>query len=201
MDRTEEKIRLFGDLNEQGPSLDYVLALIDGVRERSPEAFDALEALEQPDRRDMTADAMPLGEVARQVPIALDEGLISLASIDRAVELGWNAICLKTCKTQSLMLLALAKASGLGLGVTVQDLTNPGIALLQSVAFAARLPVTMPIETNQRQYYPVTSAPEAVVYPEVFAVRAGHIQASAITGPGLGYNLGQIDREIFRDRL
>ena len=192
-------IRLFGDLNEQGPSLDYVFALIDGVRERSPGAWAALEALEQPDRRDMGDDAMPMGAVAAQIPIALDEGLTSLASIDRAVELGWSAVCLKTCKTQSLMLLALAKATGLGLGVTMQDLTNPGIALLHSVAFAARLPVTMPIETNQRQYYPASSGPEATIYPEVFTVQGGHVRASSLTAAGLGYDIGQIDRDIFRD--
>jgi L-alanine-DL-glutamate epimerase-like enolase superfamily enzyme len=196
-----EKVRLFGDLNEQGPSLEYVMALIDGVRERSPAAFAALEALEQPDRRDMAIDAMPLGEAARQVPIALDEGLTSLASIDRAVELGWNAVCLKMCKTQSLMLLALAKASGLGLGVTVQDLTNPGIALLHSVAFAARLPATMPIETNQRQYYPATSMPEAAVYPEVFEVQNGHVRADSLTGPGLGYDIRMIPRGIFQEGI
>ena len=48
------------------------------------------------------------------------------------------------------MLLALAKSHGLDLRVSVQDLTNPGIALLQSAGLAARLPVTRPIETNAR---------------------------------------------------
>jgi L-alanine-DL-glutamate epimerase-like enolase superfamily enzyme len=193
-----KKIRLFGDLNEQGPSLEYIQGLVSGIRDRSPEAFAALEALEQPDRRDMGEDAMPLGEIAAQVPIALDEGLVSLAAIDRAVELGWNAVCLKTCKTQSLMLLALAKASELRLGITVQDLTNPGISLLQSVALASRLPVTMPIETNQRQYYPKTSAPEAAVWPDAYRVTDGCVSAAGLAGPGLGYDVSRIDRDIFR---
>ncbi len=192
------EIRLFGDLNEQGPSLQYIHDLASGVRERSPEAFAALEALEQPDRRELGDEAMPLGEVAAEVPIALDEGLVSLAAIDRAVELGWNAVCLKTCKTQSLMLLALAKASALGLGVTVQDLTNPGISLLQSLAFASRLPETMPIETNQRQYYPVTSTPEAEVWPEAFRVVDGRVAVPDLAGPGLGYDVSRVDRDIFR---
>lgn len=194
----QEGIRLFGDLNEQGPSLEYIQSLVAGIRERSPEAFAALEALEQPDRRDMGADAMPLGEIARDVPIALDEGLVSLAAIDRAVELGWNAVCLKTCKTHSLMLLALAKATELGLGITVQDLTNPGIALLHSVAFASRLPETMPIETNQRQYYPKSSGPEAALWPDVYSVRDGHVSAGELNGPGLGYDVAKIQRDIFR---
>src|SRR5690606_29674754 len=120
-------IRIFGDLNEQGPSMAYILSLIEGVRERSPEAFAALDALEQPAKRDMGEDAPFVGDAAAQVPIVLDEGLISLASIDRAVELGWNGIALKACKTQSLTLLAIAKARGMGLHISVQDLTNPGI--------------------------------------------------------------------------
>ena len=192
------RIRLFGDLNEQGPSLDYIQSLVSGLNERSPEAFASLEALEQPDRRDMAEDAMPLAGIAVQVPIALDEGLVSLAAIDRAVELGWNAVCLKTCKTQSLMLLAMAKACKLGLGITVQDLTNPGIALLHSLALASRLPVTMPVETNQRQYYPASSVPEAVVWPGAFSVRDGHVSAAGLAGPGLGYDVSLIERDIFR---
>lgn len=194
-----DHIRLFGDLNEQGPSLDYIRSLVSGIRERSPEAFAALEALEQPDRREMGDEAMLLAEIATQVPIALDEGLVSLAAIDRAVELGWNAVCLKTCKTQSLMLLALAKANALGLDITVQDLTNPGIATLHSLALASRLPVTVPVETNQRQYYPKTSAPEAVVWPGAFRVRDGHVSAAGLTGPGLGYDVSLIGRGIFHD--
>lgn len=194
----QEGIRLFGDLNEQGPSLEYIQSLVTGIRERSPEAFVALEALEQPDRRDMGEDAMPLGEIAREVPIALDEGLVSLAAIDRAVELGWNAVCLKTCKAHSLMLLALAKATELGLGITVQDLTNPGIALLHSVGLASRLPETMPIETNQRQYYPKSSGPEAALWPDVFSVKNGHVSAAGLDGPGLGYDVAEIERDIFR---
>jgi L-alanine-DL-glutamate epimerase-like enolase superfamily enzyme len=169
------------------------------VRERSPEAFAALDALEQPARRDLGEGAACVGEAAARVPIVLDEGLVSLAAIDRAVELGWNGIALKTCKTQSLMLLAIAKARGLGLQISVQDLTNPGIALLQSVALASRLPEIRPMETNQRQYFPRTSAPEAVVYPEIFTVRNGQVPASGLTGPGNGFDVARIGRDVFRE--
>jgi L-alanine-DL-glutamate epimerase-like enolase superfamily enzyme len=190
-------VRIFGDLNEQGPSMDYIEALIDGVRTRSPETFAALDALEQPAKRDLGADAVFVGHAAARVPIVLDEGLTSLAMIDRAVALGWNGIALKTCKTQSLMLLAIAKASGLGLQISVQDLTNPGIALLQSVALASRLPVIVPMETNQRQYFPRTSTPEAAVYPEIYAVRQGRVPTHALTGPGLGFDVSRIERDVF----
>ena len=82
--------------------------------------------------------------------------------------------------------------------MTVQDLTNPGISLLQSLAFASRLPETMPIETNQRQYYPVTSTPEAEVWPEAFRVVDGRVAVPDLAGPGLGYDVSRVDRDIFR---
>jgi hypothetical protein len=130
--------------------------------------------------------------------VVLDEGLTSLDSITQARELGWSGIALKTCKTQSLMLLAVARAQEEGLHVSVQDLTNPGIALLHSVGLAARLPVTRPIETNARQYYPETSAPEATVFSEVYTAQDGTVGAANLIGPGLGYGIERIPRPIFR---
>ena len=192
------EVRIFGDLNEQGPSLEYIMALLDGVESRSSAAFAALDALEQPASRHLGVQAIDLSTVSQRVPIVLDEGLTSLQSIDQAVALGWNGIALKTCKTQSLMLLALAKATALGLHVSVQDLTNPGIALLQSAGLAARLPKTVPMESNQRQYFPMTSAPEAKVFPWIFSVKGGAVPANEVTGPGLGYgDLTRIERDIF----
>jgi hypothetical protein len=132
------------------------------------------------------------------VPVVLDEGLTSLATIDEAIARGWGGIALKTCKTQSLMLLALPKAAAAGLHVTVQDLTNPGIALVQSVGLAARLPVVRPFETNAGQYFPNTSRPEAAVFPGIFQPVGGEVATGGLAGPGLGYRIGEIDRNVFR---
>jgi L-alanine-DL-glutamate epimerase-like enolase superfamily enzyme len=192
-----QKLRIFGDLNEQGPSVAYIVELLDQLAANAPDVFAALDALEQPASRHLTDDAA-FGDIAHRVPIVLDEGLTSLETIDRAVALGWNGIALKTCKTQSLMLLALAKATGMGLHISVQDLTNPGIALLQSAGLAARLPVTLPFESNARQYYPNTSAPEAAVHPEMYHLRDGRVPTAWLTGPGLGFDTGRFDRAIFR---
>ena len=99
---------------------------------------------------------------------------------------------------RKLMLLALAKASALGMMISVQDLTNPGIALLHSAGLAAHLPETAPLESNQRQYFPQTSAPEASRFPEIFTVHDGAIRTGVLAGPGLGYgNLAAIPRAIF----
>lgn len=190
-------VRIFGDLNEQGPSVHYIGELLTAIETECPEAYAALDALEQPMPRDLTGSAS-LAAVSTRKPIVLDEGLTSLDTIDQAAALGWNGVALKTCKTQSLMALALPKATELGMAISVQDLTCPGIGLLQSVGFAARLPVIHPVESNQGQYFPRTSEPEAAVYPEIFAARRGRVPTAALGGPGFGYGIERIDRDIFR---
>ncbi len=196
--RGDGRARIFADLNEQAPSVEYIHALLDEVEARDPDARAALDALEQPLSRYLDEGAPSLVSVSARIPVVLDEGLTSLASIDQALELGWSGIALKTCKTQSLMLLALARATHDRIHVSVQDLTNPGIALLQSVGLAARLPVTRPLETNARQYYPETSSPEASMFPGIYHVHDGHVMTAGLDGPGLGYAVDRIPRDIFR---
>jgi len=193
-----ENVRLFGDLNEQGPSVAYVDELLHRLHAASPAAYAALDALEQPGSRSLPDDARFDGISSRK-PIVLDEGLTSLDTIDRAVALGWNGVALKTCKTQSLMILAMAKAALAGLHISVQDLTNPGIALLQSAGLAARLPVILPFENNARQYYPHTSDPEATVHPEMFSPVDGRLPTGWLTSPGFGYDTTRIPRDIFQN--
>lgn len=195
---SERKSRIFADLNEQAPSVDYILALLDGVAGRDPEVLAALDALEQPLSRNLALGAPSMADVSARIPVVLDEGLTSLEAIDQAVELGWGGIALKTCKTQSLMLLALAKAHGLNLHVSVQDLSNPGIAFLQSAGLAARMPVIHPIEMNARQYYPDTSAPEATAFPDIYRPVHGEISTAGLDGPGLGYQIDRIPRALFQ---
>lgn len=190
-------VHIFADLNEQAPSEAYIHAVLDGV-EQAPSAWAALDALEQPLSRHLGAGAPSLASVSARIPVVLDEGLTSLAAIDQAQALGWTGIALKTCKTQSLMLLALAKAQAAGMHVSVQDLTNPGIALIHSAGLAARLPVTRPLESNARQYYPEASRAEAEMHPEIFAVRDGSIGTGDLTGTGLGYGVDRISHDRFR---
>lgn len=80
----------------------------------------------------------------------------------------------------------------------IQDLTNPGIALLQSIGLAAHIESSLAVEANARQYYPDTSSPEASVHPGVFMVREGQAETGTIRGNGLGYQIARIDRAIFQ---
>lgn len=195
--RPDATPHIFADLNEQAPSVDYITALLDGV-EADPSAWAALDALEQPLSRQLGADAPSLATISDRIPVVLDEGLTSIGTIEQAVDLGWTGIALKTCKTQSLMLLANAFAQQRGLHVSVQDLTNPGIALLQSAGLAARLPITRPLEANARQYYPYASDPEAEIFPDIYRVVDGMIASGELTGSGLGFEIERIPRGQFR---
>ncbi len=195
---TSGPITIFADLNEQAPSVEYVDAWLDGVLATNPAAFAALDAVEQPLSRHMGGDAPSLASVSARIPVVLDEGLTSLDAVHDALDKGWSGIALKTCKTQSLMLLALPLAIERGLHVSVQDLTNPGIACLQSAGLAARLTVTRSMEANARQYYPHLSEPEAQAWPATFETTGGTVATGMLAGPGLGYDITRIPRAIFR---
>jgi L-alanine-DL-glutamate epimerase-like enolase superfamily enzyme len=195
-----DDIVLYGDLNEQGPSKDYLVEMLDRLEQDHEMVFEALDMLEQPVLRDFSGESPDFHDVSMRVPIVLDEGLTSLAVLDQAYAIGWSGVALKTCKTQSLMLLALPKAMKWGMHISVQDLTNPGIALVHSVGLASRMLVIKPMESNVGQYFPRTSAPEARVFPGIFAVSEGEISTEGINGPGLGYRIEEIDRNEFRGR-
>jgi hypothetical protein len=60
-------------------------------------------------------------------------------------------------------LVIAAKMTHMGLPFAVQDLANPGIALLHSVGLAGRLNTLRGVESNSRQFYPGTNRPEPAV--------------------------------------
>ena len=198
LDVAPAAIHLSIDLNEQCADAAYPLELLQRLERDEPATFAALRYVEQPTSRDLASSPVDLAPVAALRPVVLDEGLTSLATLDRARALGWNGIALKTCKCQSLMLLALAQGAASGMLVTVQDLSNPGLALLQSVGLAARLPVLSPLEANARQYYPTGSAPEVAVHPGITTVNGGEIETGSLRGTGFGYQIERIDRPCFR---
>jgi hypothetical protein len=129
--------------------------------------------------------------------VILDESLTTLDDFELAMELGWSGIALKTCKCQSSDLLFLAKAEESGIPYTIQDLTNPGLALLQSVGLAARTNTLKGVEGNSRQYFPQISQAEAKVHPGIFRVKDGQVSTASLTGTGLGFRVNEIERQIF----
>ena len=180
------------DSNEMCPAPEYVVEMLEAIREQAPRAYDALLYVEQPTERDLFAHRFDLSEVAKRKPVLADEGISSLHHIDAARELGWSGIALKTCKGFSSALLSVARAREEGLLYSVQDLTNPGLALLHSVGFAARIQPLKGVEANARQFIPSASEREKVVHPRLFQPVGGDVSTESLTGPGLGFRVEEM---------
>lgn len=187
---------LTADTNEMCDSPQYMVELLGKVRQADAEAFNSLLYCEQPCERDLQRRRLDVRELAAIKPVIIDEALSSLEDLDLAIELGYNGIALKSCKCQSAELVMVAKAVEAGLIYSVQDLTNPGIALLHSVSLAGHLQPIRGVESNSRQFFPATSGPERRIHPGIFRLTDGKIHTATITGTGLGYQWDKIARRF-----
>ena len=149
-----ERPRLTADSNEANPDADSVLDYLQRLRAEDEEAFAALDYLEQPTGRDILVHRQDWRRVTKLKPVLLDEGLTGLALLDEAVAQGWSGFALKTCKGHSFALVAAAWARERGLMLTLQDLTNPGLAAIHAALFAAHVPMRNGVELNSPQYTP-----------------------------------------------
>lgn len=82
------------------------------------------------------------------------------------------------------------------MSLMVQDLTNPMLAQVPHVLLAAHAGTIMGIETNAMQFYPEASRPEAAVHPGLYQRRRGKVELASLQGPGFGYHLREIRREL-----
>ena len=105
-------------------------------------------------------------------------------------------MALKTCKTLTGALLSLCWAKRHGMHVMVQDLTNPMLAQIPHLLLAAHADTIMGVETNAMQFYPEASLPEEAVHPGIYRRRNGAVDLASIQGPGFGYRLGEIQRQL-----
>jgi hypothetical protein len=78
----------------------------------------------------------------------------------------------------------------------VQDLTNPMLAQIPHVLLAAHAGTIMGVETNAMQFYPAASAPEEAVHPGLYRRRNGQVDLSTLRGPGFGYRVNEIKRDL-----
>jgi L-alanine-DL-glutamate epimerase-like enolase superfamily enzyme len=187
------------DTNEQCESPEYIIEMLNKIKEHSPKAFKELLFVEQPTERDLTAHRFPMHKLSKIKPVIIDESLTDLGGFDLALELGWSGIALKSCKCQSTALLFAARAEEEKIPYTVQDLTNPGISLIHSVGLAARLNPLKGVESNSSQFFPRISRPEEKVHPGIFRRKEGMVTTESIKGYGLGYQIERIERDIFKE--
>jgi L-alanine-DL-glutamate epimerase-like enolase superfamily enzyme len=174
----------------------YVHDILDQLERSHPPIYEAILYVEQPFPYDMKAKPIDVRSLARRKPLLMDESADSWSHIRLGRSLGWNGVALKTCKTQTGALLSLCWAKAHGMHLMVQDLTNPMLAQISHVQLAAHADTMMGVESNAMQFYPNASAPEAAVHPGLFQRRNGQLDLSSLAGPGFGYRLSEIRREL-----
>jgi len=166
----------------------YVNNILDRLIDEYPGIYQMILYVEQP--------FPDVHSVSARKPLFMDESAHDWKLIRLGRSLGWTGVALKTCKTQTGALLSLCWAKAHGMTLMVQDLTNPMLAQIPHVRLAAHAGTIMGVETNAMQFYPAASAPEEAVHPGLYKRRNGQIDLSTIKGPGFGYRLDEIEREL-----
>ena len=192
-------LHITADTNEQCEAPQYIIEMLHKIRERSPECYERILYIEQPTERDLSASRHDMRELSKLKPVIVDESLTDIESLDLALELGWSGIALKSCKCQSSDTVFWSKARELGIAYSVQDLTNPSLALMHSVGLGARLYTIMGVEANSRQFFPdSTQEAEKAVHNGIFNVVNGEADTSSLRGTGLGYQMDEMLKEGWR---
>jgi L-alanine-DL-glutamate epimerase-like enolase superfamily enzyme len=174
----------------------YVNGILDRVRAEQPALWERLSYVEQPFPYELEEHPIPVHSVSERMPLFLDESAHDWRMVRLGRELGWTGVALKTCKTQTGALLSLCWARAHGMQLMVQDLTNPMLAQVTHVLLAAHAPTLAGVETNAMQFYPEASAAEALVHPGLYRRREGCVEWSSVNGPGFGYRVAEISRQL-----
>lgn len=174
----------------------YVNAILDRLRDEHPRIYGMTLYVEQPFPYDLERHRIDAHSVSARKPLFLDESAHDWRLIKIGRELGWSGVALKTCKTQTGAILSACWARAHGMTLMVQDLTNPMLAQIPHLLLAAHVGTIMGAETNCMQFYPAASTPEAVVHPGLYQRRSGAVELSSVQGPGFGYRLAEIERQL-----
>ena len=175
---------------------EYVNAILDRLRAEWSVIYDRLLYVEQPFPYELKEHPIDVHSVARRKPLFLDESAHDWRQVRFGRELGWTGVALKTCKTQTGAILSACWARAHGMALMVQDLTNPMLAQVPHVLLAAHVGTIMGVETNAMQFYPAASVPEARVHPGLYRRRNGAVDLTTLKGPGFGYRVEEINREL-----
>lgn len=187
---------LSADFNCTVTDPEYVNAILDRLQREQIQIFEMLVYVEQPFPHDLEQNQIDVHSVSQRKPLFLDESAHDWRFVKLGLKLGWSGVALKTCKTQTGALLSLCWAKAHGMPLMVQDLTNPMLAQIPHLRLAAHAGTIMGVESNGMQFYPEASAPEAAVHPGLYRRTEGILDLSSIRGPGFGYRLNEIQRDI-----
>jgi len=174
----------------------YVNAILDRLVLEHPAIYGMVLYVEQPFPYDLEEHRIDVHSVSARKPLFMDESAHDWHLVKLGRTLGWTGVALKTCKTQSGALLTMCWAKAHGMTLMVQDLTNPMLAQIPHCLLAAHAGTIMGVETNAMQFYPEASLAEAEVHPGLHTRRDGCVDLSTIAGPGFGYRVDEIAREL-----
>jgi L-alanine-DL-glutamate epimerase-like enolase superfamily enzyme len=194
--RRQEVEWLSADFNCTVKDPPYVNEILDHLRADEPWTFQKILYVEQPFPYELEAHRIDVRSVSARKPLFLDESAHDWRMVRLGRNWGWTGVALKTCKTQTGAILSACWAKAHGMQLMVQDLTNPMLAQIPHVLLAAHAGTIMGVETNAMQFYPAASAPEAKVHPGLYRRRGGMIDLSSIEGPGFGYRVEEIHRQL-----
>jgi L-alanine-DL-glutamate epimerase-like enolase superfamily enzyme len=174
----------------------YVIDILDRLLVEQPRIYGMILYVEQPFPYDLESHRIDVHGVSARKPLFMDESAHDWRLVRLGRKFGWSGVALKTCKTQTGALLSLCWAKAHGMALMVQDLTNPMLAQIPHVLLAAHAGTIMGVETNAMQFYPDASLAEEAVHPGLYRRRNGSIELSSIQGPGFGYRLAEIERQL-----
>lgn len=175
---------------------EYVVSVLAAIESARPALAAGLLYIEQPFAVEFSRSPRDVRRVSDRVPLFLDESAHDWRYVAEGRRRGWNGVALKTCKTFSGAILALAWAKAHRMDVMVQDLTNPMLAAIPHLRLAAHAGTLAGVETNAMQFYPAASAPEAAVHPGAYRRRNGQVDLASFSGPGFGMRVAAMHREL-----
>src|SRR6266478_2090190 len=187
---------LSADFNCTVTDPEYVNAMLDRTRDEHARIYAMTLYVEQPFPYELDQHPIDVHSVSARKPLFLDESAHSWRLICLGRELGWSGVALKTCKTQTGAILGACWARAHGMGLMVQDLTNPMLAQIPHVLLAAHVGTIMGVETNAMQFYPEASRAEAKVHSGLYRRRNGKIDFSSLGRFGFGYRVDEIKRQL-----
>ncbi len=187
---------LSADFNCTVTDPQYVNSILDRLASQRGDIFEMILYVEQPFPYDLEKNQIDVTSVSARKPLFLDESAHDWKFVALGRKLGWTGVALKTCKTQTGALLSLCWAKAHGMPLMVQDLTNPMLAQIPHVRLAAHAGTIMGVESNGMQFYPAASAAEEKVHPGLYRRRHGKLDLATISGPGFGYRINEIHREV-----
>ncbi|MGD9940715.1 MAG: enolase C-terminal domain-like protein [Clostridia bacterium] len=174
----------------------YVNEALDRLLVDEPRIYGMILYVEQPFPYDLENNRIDVHSVSARKPLFMDESAHDWKYLAMGRALGWTGVALKTCKTLTGALLSLCWAKTAGMTLMVQDLTNPMLAQIPHLLLAAHAGTIMGVETNSMQFYPDASIPEERVHPGVYRRRNGRVSLETLSGPGMGYRVNEIVRDL-----